>query len=105
MKLQLTAAFAALTVAAFANGASAAEPVVAKLAAAGSAQKPVAGGAVFDCLGDVCAARSPSSDTATVRTTPSRPPQLPPATAPARMNGTVPKTQTTPGSRAFFLFQ
>ena len=67
MKLQLTAAFAALTVAAFANGASAAEPVVAKLAAAGSAQKPVAGGAVFDCLGDVCAARTPSSDTATVR--------------------------------------
>ena len=64
MKAYLSAAFAALTVAALATSAMA-EPVVAKLAAPTSgALKPVAGGAVFDCLGDVCAARTPSSDTA-----------------------------------------
>lgn len=48
--------------------AGAAEAVVAKLAAPlPAALKPVAGGAVFECLGDVCAARSPGSDTAGVR--------------------------------------
>jgi hypothetical protein len=49
-------------------GAAAAEPVVAKLRSPlPGATKPVAGGAVFECLGDVCAARAPSSDTATLR--------------------------------------
>jgi hypothetical protein len=67
MKLQLSAAFAALAVAALATSAMA-EPVVAKLAApTSSAVKPVAGGAVFECLGDVCAARAPASDTAGLR--------------------------------------
>ena len=67
MKLRLTAAFAALATAALATSALA-EPVVAKLQAPLSgAVKPVAGGAVFDCLGDVCAARSPAMDTAGVR--------------------------------------
>lgn len=67
MKVQLTAAFAALAVAALATSAMA-EPVVAKLAApAAGAVKPVAGGAVFECLGDVCAARAPASDTAGLR--------------------------------------
>jgi hypothetical protein len=67
MKLQLTAAFAALAVAALGTSAMA-EPVVAKLAApTQGAVKPVAGGAVFECLGDVCAARAPASDTAGLR--------------------------------------
>src|SRR5689334_20345492 len=67
MKLRLTAAFAAIAAVALASGASAAEPVVAKLqVATKSAVKPVAGGAVFDCLGDVCAARTPSSDTSSI---------------------------------------
>lgn len=67
MKLRLTAAFAALSISAVATAAMA-EPVVAKLQAptAGS-PKPVAGGAVFECLGDVCAARAPASDTAGLR--------------------------------------
>jgi len=66
MKLRLSAAVVA-AVAAFATGAMA-EPVVAKLQAPGKgAAKPVAGGAVFECLGDVCAARSPSADTASLR--------------------------------------
>jgi hypothetical protein len=47
---------------------AAAEPVVAKLqGTVPGAAKPVAGGAVFECLGDVCAARTPSTDTAGVR--------------------------------------
>lgn len=67
MKVQLTAAFAALAVAALGTSAMA-EPVVAKLQApAPGAVKPVAGGAVFECLGDVCAARAPASDTAGLR--------------------------------------
>lgn len=48
--------------------AAAAEPVIAKLQTPLSgAAKPVAGGAVFECLGDVCAARAPGADTAGVR--------------------------------------
>lgn len=48
--------------------AASAEPVLAKLQSPlPSAAKPVAGGAVFECLGDVCAARMPGSDTATAR--------------------------------------
>ncbi|HKR86654.1 MAG TPA: hypothetical protein VJS38_00615 [Phenylobacterium sp.] len=66
MKLQATLAAAA---AIFSLGTSAmAEPVIAKLNASMSgAAKPVAGGAVFECLGDVCASRSPSADTGSVR--------------------------------------
>ena len=66
MKLQVTLAAAA---AIFALGTSAmAEPVVAKLNISMSgAAKPVAGGAVFECLGDVCASRAPSADTASIR--------------------------------------
>jgi hypothetical protein len=67
MKLRLTAALVAIAAGAFATGAMA-EPVVAKLQAPGKgAAKPVAGGAVFECLGDVCAARAPSADTASLR--------------------------------------
>ena len=67
MKLRLTAAVAALAVSALATSAMA-EPVVAKLAApTQGAVKPVAGDAVFECLGDVCAARAPSSDTSGLR--------------------------------------
>lgn len=66
MKLRLTAAIAVIA-GALATNAMAAEPVVAKLEAGKGAAKPVAGGAVFECLGDVCAARAPSSETATVR--------------------------------------
>ena len=64
MKLTATIA-AAAAIFSLASGAMAAEPVIAKLqvASAGPA-KPVAGGAVFECLGDVCASRSPSADTA-----------------------------------------
>lgn len=65
MKFRLTAAVVAAA-AAFATGAMA-EPVVAKLQAGKGAAKPVAGGAVFECLGDVCAARAPSADTASLR--------------------------------------
>jgi hypothetical protein len=66
MKLQLAVAAA---VALFSvSTAAMAEPVIAKLkVATAGASKPVAGGAVFECLGDVCASRSPSSDTATLR--------------------------------------
>ena len=66
MKLQTTLA-AAAAIFALAPAALAAEPVVAKLQANGGAQRPVAGGAVFECLGDVCASRTPSADTASVR--------------------------------------
>lgn len=66
MKLKTTLAAAAVLVS-IASGAMA-EPVVAKLAASTSgAVKPVAGGAVFECLGDVCASRAPSADTASIR--------------------------------------
>jgi hypothetical protein len=66
MKLATTLA-AAAAIFSLASGAMAAEPVVAKLqASAPSAAKPVAGGAVFECLGDMCASRTPSSDTASV---------------------------------------
>lgn len=52
----------------FAAGAVCAEPVVAKLQTpVPSAAKPVAGGAVFNCLGDVCAASAPSEETASLR--------------------------------------
>jgi hypothetical protein len=67
MKFRLTAVLVAVAAGALATSAMA-EPVVAKLQAPGpGAAKPVAGGAVFECLGDVCAARAPSSDTASVR--------------------------------------
>lgn len=59
---------AGLSLALVIAGAAAAEPVIAKLQAPlPGAAKPVAGGAVFECLGDVCAARAPSADTAGVR--------------------------------------
>jgi hypothetical protein len=68
MKLQFIAGAAAAAAAlSMSASALAAEPVLAKLQSAGGAQKPVAGGAVFECLGDVCASRTPSADTATVR--------------------------------------
>ena len=67
MKLRLTAAFAGLVAGTLATSAMA-EPVVAKLQApTQGASKPVAGGAVFECLGEVCAARAPASDTAGLR--------------------------------------
>jgi hypothetical protein len=67
MKLRLTAAFAALTVTALATSAMA-EPVVAKLQSpVAGAPKPVAGGAVFECLGAVCAAKAPGPDSAGLR--------------------------------------
>lgn len=66
MKLRLTVAIAAAA-AALATSASA-EPVIAKLqASSGGASKPLAGGAVFDCLGDMCAARAPAPETNSVR--------------------------------------
>jgi hypothetical protein len=66
MKLQTTLAIAA-AIFSIASAATA-EPVVAKLqVSAAGAIKPVAGGAVFECLGDVCASRAPSSDTASIR--------------------------------------
>lgn len=67
MKVRLAAAVAAVVAGALASSAMAAEPVLAKLASAGKTAKPVAGGAVFECLGDVCAARTPSADTVSVR--------------------------------------
>ena len=67
MKLRLTAVLVAVAAGAIATGAMA-EPVVAKLQTPGAgAAKPVAGGAVFECLGDVCASRAPSADTASIR--------------------------------------
>jgi hypothetical protein len=67
MKFRLTTVLMAVAAGALATSAMA-EPVVAKLQAPGpGAAKPVAGGAVFECLGDVCAARAPSAETASVR--------------------------------------
>ena len=68
MKLNFVVAAATLAAAALSAGAASAAPVVAKLQApVAAAAKPVAGGAVFNCLGDVCAASAPSADTATLR--------------------------------------
>jgi hypothetical protein len=68
MKAHILAAMAALATVTVGVGAAAAEPVVAKLQApVSSSTKKVAGGAVFECLGDVCAARSPASDSAGLR--------------------------------------
>lgn len=67
MKLRLSAAIVAAVAGAMFAGAAAAEPVVAKLQAGKGAAKPLAGGAVFECLGDVCAARAPATDTPTLR--------------------------------------
>jgi hypothetical protein len=68
MRVKSLAAIAGLAAALLGASAAAAEPVVAKLQTpVPSATKPVAGGAVFECLGDVCAARSPSADTAELR--------------------------------------
>jgi hypothetical protein len=62
--LAVTAAIATLAMA----SAARAEPVMAKLAQSlAGATKPIAGGSVFECLGDVCASRSPSADAAGVR--------------------------------------
>jgi hypothetical protein len=67
MRNRLIAAVAGACLA-VAAGAAAAEPVVAKLQnGVSGAAKPVAGGAVFECLGEVCAARAPGADTAGVR--------------------------------------
>jgi hypothetical protein len=67
MTHRLTISIALAAQLALAGGALA-EPVVAKLQTAlPGAEKPVAGGAVFECLGDVCAARTPSADTAGLR--------------------------------------
>jgi hypothetical protein len=66
MKLQTTLA-AAAAILSMATTAMAADPVVAKLQSpAPAATKPVAGGAVFECLGSVCASRTPTADTASV---------------------------------------
>lgn len=62
------AGLAGLSLLLSASSSLAAEPVLAKLqASVQGAAKPVAGGAVFDCLGDVCAARAPGADTNGVR--------------------------------------
>src|SRR6516164_6787945 len=67
MNHRLTFSLALLAGAALATGVMA-EPVVAKLQAPlAGAMKPVAGGAVFECLGDVCAARAPSAETSGLR--------------------------------------
>ena len=67
MTHRLTISIALAAQLALAGGALA-EPVVAKLQTAlPGAEKPVAGGAVFECLGDVCAARAPASDTSGLR--------------------------------------
>ena len=66
----LAAALASVTVAGMtlAAGAASAEPVVAKLQApVPSSTKAVAGGAVFECLGDMCAARAPASESSGLR--------------------------------------
>lgn len=66
--MKLILVISALASVSSASGAMAAEAILAKLQVASStAAKPVAGGAVFECLGDVCASRAPASDTASVR--------------------------------------
>jgi hypothetical protein len=66
MKLPIAASLA--LAASLLSTAALADPVVAKLQKpTPSPSKPIAGDAVFECLGDVCAARTPSGDTATVR--------------------------------------
>jgi hypothetical protein len=66
--MRLSLAFSLLASLALASHAAAEEPVVAKLRAPlASAAKPVAGGAVFECLGNVCAARAPAADTTALR--------------------------------------
>src|SRR5262245_5680049 len=68
MKFYALGASAFLFAPSLAGSSSAAEPVMAKLQAPlPSAAKVVAGGAVFECLGDVCAARAPGADSTTVR--------------------------------------
>lgn len=68
MKFQALSASAFIVGMWLSAGSAAAEPVVAKLQTpVAAASKTVAGGAVFECLGDVCAARNPGSDSATVR--------------------------------------
>jgi hypothetical protein len=67
MKLHTTFA-AVAAILSLASGAMAAEPVIAKLQiSAPGAAKPIAGGAVFECLGDMCASRAPSADTGSIR--------------------------------------
>jgi hypothetical protein len=66
--MRFTLAFSLAASLALASHAAAEEPVVAKLRAPlASAAKPVAGGAVFECLGNVCAARAPAADSGAVR--------------------------------------
>lgn len=68
MKFQALSAGAVFAAAWLAAGGCAAEPVVAKLQTpVPAATKTVAGGAVFECLGEVCAARNPGADSSTVR--------------------------------------
>jgi len=68
MNIRLAAFAAAALVGAFATSALAAGPVTAKLQKpVETASKPVAGGAVFRCLGDTCVATMPSESTLTVR--------------------------------------
>lgn len=67
MNIRILAATAALA-ATLAAGAASAEPVLAKLQApVPSSTKTIAGGAVFECLGDMCAARNPVADSASLR--------------------------------------
>jgi hypothetical protein len=68
MKFRLAAYAAAALVGAFATSALAAGPVTAKLQTpVEAARKPVAGGAVFRCLGDTCVAATPIEATVSVR--------------------------------------
>jgi hypothetical protein len=69
LRMKLHTTFAAVAaIFSLVTGAMAAEPVIAKLqVSAPSATKPIAGGAVFECLGDMCASRAPSSDTGSIR--------------------------------------
>lgn len=67
-KMMLKASAIGVAAALAATSTALADPVLAKLQTSlPGASKPVAGGAVFECLGDVCAARSPSADTASIR--------------------------------------
>ena len=65
---RVAAALAGLPLILSATSVFAAEPVLAKLQTGlPSAQKPVAGGSVFECLGAMCAARAQGSDANGVR--------------------------------------